>query len=158
TGTETTYIARFQPQYLFTALTSGAGRVQVTPSSSDNFYDAGTMLQVRALPNAGAVLRYWQFDTLGFGDTRTVTMDEQRVALAFFAASTLPFRPLNAASWMGSPLFENTGTSVAPLEIVALVGTGLGPDQLTSGSFDPSGNLSTRVGNTRILFDGVPSP
>jgi uncharacterized protein (TIGR03437 family) len=40
---------------------------------------------------------------------------------------------------------------------VTIAGSGIGPDALTTSQI-VSGQFQTRIGNTRILFDGVPAP
>ena len=47
--------------------------------------------------------------------------------------------------------------AVSPGEIVTIAGTGIGPEALQSYSIQ-SGQFSTQVAGTRILFDGVPAP
>jgi uncharacterized protein (TIGR03437 family) len=47
--------------------------------------------------------------------------------------------------------------SVSPGEIVTVAGIGIGPDTLQTSQI-VSNQFQTRVGNTRILFDGVPAP
>lgn len=57
---------------------------------------------------------------------------------------------VNAASY-------GTGT-IAPGEIVAIFGQNLGPQQVTSGSFDTNGNLATGITGMEVTFNGVPAP
>jgi uncharacterized protein (TIGR03437 family) len=56
----------------------------------------------------------------------------------------------NAASY-----FPDT---VAPGEVVAIFGSNLGPPTPAGLQLDDSGAVSTTLGGTRVLFDGVPSP
>ena len=88
--------------------TSGAGRITVSPSSSDGYYDAGTQGEITAIPNAGFALRYWLGDFAGGTLEQTVTMDDQHYAVAVFG-TPLPFTVLNAASFLGNPQFDATG-------------------------------------------------
>jgi uncharacterized protein (TIGR03437 family) len=57
---------------------------------------------------------------------------------------------VNAASLLGG--------AISPGEIVTIYGSGLGPIQAVTGSFNPSGILSTQAGGTELRFDGVPAP
>jgi uncharacterized protein (TIGR03437 family) len=57
---------------------------------------------------------------------------------------------VNAASYANAPL--------APGEVVAIFGQNLGPKNLTFGSFDNNGFLSTEIAGTQITFNGVPAP
>ncbi|MGA2329050.1 MAG: hypothetical protein ABSH05_22510 [Bryobacteraceae bacterium] len=57
---------------------------------------------------------------------------------------------VNAASYQGG--------AVAPGEIVAIFGTGLGPAQIAYSSYDATGNLGNLAGGTKVFFDGVQAP
>ena len=61
-GTAPVFTASFSTKYLLTTGAVGAGRVTVSPSSPDGYYDAGTKVQVTAVPNSGSALLYWQGD------------------------------------------------------------------------------------------------
>jgi uncharacterized protein (TIGR03437 family) len=56
----------------------------------------------------------------------------------------------NAASNLGGP--------IAPGEIVALYGSGLGPVQPTSASVGSDGLYDTALAGTRVQFDGIAAP
>lgn len=47
---------------------------------------------------------------------------------------------------------------VAPGEIVAIFGQGLGPAQVQNLQLDPNGLLATSLAGTRVLFNGIPAP
>ena len=49
-------------------------------------------------------------------------------------------------------------TGVAPGEIVVIFGSNLGPPALAGIALTPEGKVSTLVGETRVLFDGIPAP
>jgi hypothetical protein len=57
----TTYTANFTTQYLLTTTVSPAagGVVTTSPASADGFYNAGTSVQVTAMPNSGYVFLNW---------------------------------------------------------------------------------------------------
>jgi uncharacterized protein (TIGR03437 family) len=57
---------------------------------------------------------------------------------------------VNAASYQGG--------TVAPGEIVAIFGTGLGPAQIAYARYDAAGLLGNSAGDTRVFFDGVQAP
>ena len=57
---------------------------------------------------------------------------------------------VNAASYIGG--------SVAPGEIVTIFGSGLGPPMPTGLQLDANGYVSSSLGGTKVLFDGVPAP
>jgi uncharacterized protein (TIGR03437 family) len=48
--------------------------------------------------------------------------------------------------------------SFAPGELITIFGTGFGPASLAGTTVDASGVVSGLVGETRVLFDGVPAP
>ena len=48
--------------------------------------------------------------------------------------------------------------AVAPGEIVAIFGTGLGPDAGVTGALDATGVLPATLGGVEVRFDGTPAP
>lgn len=156
-GADATFTASFGMKYLLTTSAIGPGNVVAAPASEDGYYDAGAAVQLTANPNPGFALRYWLGDASGGTLVQTFTMDQQHDATAYFGAP-LTFAVLNAASFIGSPLFYNTGFAVAPGEIVTIFGSNLGPASLTTGQLDASGKLATTLAGTRVFFDGVAAP
>jgi uncharacterized protein (TIGR03437 family) len=57
------------------------------------------------------------------------------------------------ASAAGGP-----ASPIAPGEVIAIYGQGLGPEIDASGRIDDTGMLETSVAETTVLFDGVPGP
>lgn len=57
---------------------------------------------------------------------------------------------VNAGSFLGD--------AVAPGEVVAIFGLGLGPAELTDMDATSSGSVPTSLAKTRVFFDGVPVP
>lgn len=57
----------------------------------------------------------------------------------------------------GGSFVRDTG-GISPGEALSLFGDRLGPDQPAQMQFDAAGKLSTNIGNTRVLFNGVPGP
>src|ERR1035437_3189672 len=155
-----TFTASFSTKYLLTTSTIGSGTITVSPSSPDGYYDAGTDVQITAVPNSGSTLIYWLGDFAGGDLQKSVTMDDQRDVAAFFN-SPLPFSVLNAASYLATPQFDFTGFAVAPGEIVTIYstnGSSIGPTSLATAQLDANGNIATTLAGTRVLFDGVASP
>ncbi len=157
------YTARFNTQYLLTTAAAGAGRITVDPASADNYYDAGSTVQVTALPDAGSAFREWVGDasTQGFtaaggAAVQTFIMDEDKFAVAVFA-SQFPFRLVNSASNSGRAVYYGSGVLVAPGELVTLYGNGIGPPAPANGVV-VNNALSTSAGGVRVLFDGRPAP
>ena len=66
------------------------------------------------------------------------------------SAQIQPVQVLNYASGATGP--------VAPGEIVAITGSGIGPSQAATSSITTNSHIDTIAGNTRVLFDGIPAP
>lgn len=152
-----TYTANFSVKYLLTASTVGSGSLTLSPSSSDGYYDAGTQVQITAVPRVGYALLYWLGDLAGGTLQQTVTMDAQRDVTAYFGGG-FSISVLNSASFRGNPQFDNPGFGVAPGQIVTIFGSHLGPEALTTAELDASGKLATTLAGTRVFFDGVAAP
>jgi uncharacterized protein (TIGR03437 family) len=155
------FTASFSTKYLLTTSAFGAGRVTVSPSSPDGYYDAGTKVQITAVPNLGSALLYWQGDIAGGTIQQFVTMEDQRDVTAYFLS--VPFTIYNAASFQPNLQADpTTGVirvfTVAPGEIVTIFGTNLGPGSLVTAQLDTNGSIATTLAGTRVLFDGVPAP
>ncbi len=61
-----------------------------------------------------------------------------------------PLSVVNAASMLPGP--------VAPGEIVAIFGLGIGPVTPAGGTLDASGKVATELAAARVLFNGTPAP
>jgi uncharacterized protein (TIGR03437 family) len=63
---------------------------------------------------------------------------------------------------ISGPVIVNAGSyvggAVAPGEIVTIFGSGMGPASLVTLQLDSRGLVSTSLGGTRVLFDGIPAP
>ncbi len=153
------FTASFSTKYLLTTEAAGSGTVTVSPSSPDGYYDAGTKVQITAVPKSGSILCYWLGDLSGGTLQQSLTMDDQHDATAYFTPP-LPLSIFNAASYFATPQFDNVGFAVAPGEIVTIFGSGspIGPASLTTAQLDASGKIATLLAGTRVLFDGVPAP
>jgi uncharacterized protein (TIGR03437 family) len=151
------YTAAFNTQYLLTTSTAGAGTIAVSPSAADGYYDSTATVTLTAQPSGATPLRYWLGDLAGGAATQTLAMDRQRDVTAYFAPA-VSFRVLGAADFQGGPVLGNTGTLVSPGELIALFGTGIGPDAPAFGVVGADGHLATSAGGTSVLFDGVAAP
>ena len=152
-----TYLATFSQQYLLTLSQSGTGTVTASPSSADGYYDAGSTVQANAAPATGQTFRYWLGDAAGGAPSAGIKMDEDRLATAYFG-STVPLRMLNSASFLSTTSVGSSATTVAPGEIVALFGAGLGPAKGIFGAVGADGKLPFTLGGTVVTFDGVAAP
>jgi uncharacterized protein (TIGR03437 family) len=158
TAEDQTLTARFATKYYLDVLQSGSGSIAVAPAPTLPWIDAGTSVEVTATPLIGQTLRYWTGDLNGTTAAQIFTMDRpRRIAAAF--GSALPFRVTNAASFEVNPTtLTSAAMQVAPLEIVTLFGTNLGPATLAGAELDAQGRVSTQVAGMRFLFDGIPAP
>lgn len=50
------------------------------------------------------------------------------------------------------------GGSVTPGQIVSVFGQGLGPQHAQGPKLDPNGRVASYLGDTQVLFDGIPAP
>ena len=156
-ATAATYTATYKVQHFLNYDWTGSGSVSASPSGSA-YYDLGSSVTVTAIPRFNNRLQYWLGSGIGGSAlNQTIVMNQPKYAFAVFG-SALDFRPTNAASYSSNLAFDQAGTNVAPLEIVTLFGTGLGPATLTTGVLDGNGRLASTLAGTRILFDGVPAP
>ncbi len=157
-GTEAAaYSARFAVQHYLDYTRVGSGILTVDPGQDSLYIDAGLTVQLGVIPLTGQTVQYWMGDVSGSGLTKNLLMDRpHRVVVV--AGTPLPFRLSNAASFLINPAFEQPATTVAPLELVTLFGTNVGPSTLTPGQLDSQGRIATGSGNTRVLFDGIPAP
>lgn len=144
--------ARFTKQYLLTVQqpASSLGNLQVTPSSPDGFYAAGSVVSLKANPAAGVSLFTWTGDLVGRTSPTTIVMDDQYLVGATMTSAQHPVTVLNSLTFQA--------TLISPGEIVSIFGPDLGPSPGVGPVIDASGRVSTESGGTRILFDGVPAP
>ncbi len=152
-----TYTGFFDTQYLLSTGVIGAGSVSVSPPSADGFYDAGTTVQLTASPGAGAVLRYWVGDLASNQNPANIVMNQQRAVTANLEPA-LAFRVLSAASFTGNPNIGSSGTAVAPGELVAIFGAGIGPGNASPAGLDASGNFPLSLAGYQVSFDGFSAP
>jgi uncharacterized protein (TIGR03437 family) len=151
------YTATFNAQYRLSTSVLGSGSVTASPSASDGYYDADTTVQLTAAGNNGTSLRYWLGDIAGGASPANVVMNQQRDVTAVIG-TPLSFRVLSSASFQGNPVSGNSASLVAPGEIVAIFGTGIGPDVAAFGAVGSDGKLPFSLGGTSVLFDSFPAP
>ncbi len=76
--------------------------------------------------------------------------------LHFPFSAIAPSKPTQISGIVHSATFAGGG--VAPGEIVTVFGENFGPTALTGLAIDSSGRVSTTLGGTMLLFDGIPAP
>ena len=91
-----TFTADFTQQFLLTTQThpNRGGSIDVNPAADDDFYDAGTFVQLTAVPKDGFDFDFWAHDALSKPDPTisrdspmTLTMDDQVWVAALFKES-----------------------------------------------------------------------
>jgi uncharacterized protein (TIGR03437 family) len=157
TAEGTTFTANFLEEYLLSRSIVGGGTIQVSPPSSEGYYEAGSTVSLTALPGVGGTLRYWVGDLAGNSPTQDVTMDQQRSVLANFG-SAFPWLMYHAASFQLNHVPGTTAMIAAPGEIVSIFGENIGPASAQSPPPGTDGRLPTAVGGVSVTFDNVASP
>ncbi len=97
-----------------------------------------------------------QSQLTGVGDLRIAVNGASGTSQPVVLSVTSGGISLLSAGVVNAATFQSG--SFAPGEMITLFGTGFGPASLTGTMVDGSGVLSTLVGETRVLFDGVPAP
>ena len=157
-----TYTARYGIQYTILGAWVGAGRLDLDSFPADGFFDRDSVVELRATPSEGNQFVGWDHDLGGSDPIRTLVMRESMDVLGFFAPSGAlsNFSLMNAARQR--PNTELTGNSifakVSPGEVVVINTGGLGPDTPVAASPSEDGSIATRLGDIRVLFEGVPIP
>ena len=117
--------------------------VSLGAQSINYSYDSAGRLYSATYPN-GNVITY-AYDSAGNLLRRLVVTPALGPTPASSAAGVV-----NAASEVGGP--------VAPGEIVAVYGSGIGPATLASFQITPFNFFESYTGNTTVTFDGIPAP
>jgi astacin len=88
-----TLTGKFTAQYvpIAYAVPGCAANVTLTPTSPDGFYSAGTQVQVAANATEGLSFAGWTGDLTGTNPTQTLTVNDEKLALANYNISTTRF-------------------------------------------------------------------
>jgi uncharacterized protein (TIGR03437 family) len=131
------------PLSVTAATKDGANWLSVTPTSGNT----PATLSVVVNPQALAAGTY----------TGTVTINSPNATAATVAVTlTVVTVPTPVVTAIINAASGTTG-ALAPGENITIFGTGIGPTPLAALQVT-SGALATLVGNTQVLFDGVPAP
>ncbi len=156
-NSNTTYTARFTPQYLLsgTASPPEGGTLTADPGSVNNYYAPQTDVKVTAVPNCGFTFASFSGDLTGATNPQTVTMTKPRAVTANFNAvngavcppNITPNGILNAAS-------NAKGQGVSAGGLVAIYGTNLAAGQ-SKADHIPLPNI---LGGVSLTINGTPAP
>jgi len=144
--------ARFRTQYLLTMSQPlpVQGTLVATPSSSDGFYDAGTVVTMQANTTNGWLLNTWRGDLFGRTNPSFLTMNQEKLVSLTLSQSLPAITVLHSLTALPG--------SISPGEIVTVWGSNLGPPGGSGALIDVDGKVATLNSGTRILFDEMPAP
>jgi len=128
------------------------GNIQTVAGTGSAGFDGDNGPALSAVLNAPTALIIDAAGNLWFADTANNRVRKLSVGgiTGEVGPQTTPPAVVNAASMLAGP--------VAPGEIVAIFGLGIGPVKPATGSLDDSGVLPTELAQTRVLFGGQPAP
>jgi uncharacterized protein (TIGR03437 family) len=133
---------------------NGAGAIWVFQRSNDIWAQLGGKLA-----GAGAVGAAWQGYALGLSADGSTLIEggpsDNNNTGAAWVFTTDPI--ISLAGVTNSASYGNPGT-VAPGEILAIFGSGVGPTEPAGAVLDAEGKVATLIGETRVLFDGSAAP
>ena len=112
--------------------------------------DGGNLIQMTFMPILSGTI------PVGFAQAGGVLLlaETDNDLLEAVTVGPMPEIQLACAANAASPLVA----PLAPLEIVSLYGSNLGPAQPVSGKPGPDGRYPTVLSGTQLTFDGVPAP
>ena len=88
-----TFTANYVAQYLLTTSPSpgAGGSINISPSSTDGYYDSGTSVQLTPVPAGGYSFSAWSGDITGGANPQSVVMSGPRsITATFVATATAP--------------------------------------------------------------------
>lgn len=142
------YTARFVRQYLLNTVVtpSDGGRIDAVPSAADGFYNAGSKVDLTAIPNPGYEFLVWA------GDLLNVTTPSASLTVPTRAFSAIAnFRQILTISPQGVVNAADYSTEFAPGMIFSIFGRNLGQSDI----FAPGVPLPTTLGGVGVrVYDG----
>lgn len=159
----TTITAMWKKQFLVSTYVNypdpngaNGGAIAMNPQSSscvdatDCYYDEGATVTLTATPTSPYAFAGWTGDATGAGASAVLQVNDQIVATGNFQAPDT-LNPLGIVSGA-----NYTYGTLAPGEIVTIFGLQFGPQTLIPAQVS-NGAYATTLGQTRVLFDGVPA-
>lgn len=151
TNRTTTVTAKFQAEYLVSAVEQEEGRIDVNPAlPADGFVREGTELTITARPNASFGFQEWIEGASGSGATVRLRVTGPLRLRARFT------RPGQISSVVNSA--SQIATAIAPGQIVTIKGSNIGPAEPAGLALNLTGFVATERNQTQVLFDGIPAP
>ena len=144
------------------SITAGAGDTTVTINGSG--FSSASTVTVNGVA-AGAIFINESTLRVIIPQSQLTSVGNLRIAVSGASGTSLPVVfsvtggggiSVLSAGVVNAATFQSG--SFAPGELITIFGTGFGPASLTGTTVDGSGVLSTVVGETRVLFDGVAAP
>jgi uncharacterized protein (TIGR03437 family) len=130
----------------------------ITAASGGNFFSvapaSGNTPQSLSISMNSAVLQ-----TLGAGTyTGTVTISSTGLANVTIGVTlTVTSAPPPSQTVLVNAATQQPG-AISPGEIVTIYGTNIGPVTAVNLTLNPNGTVSDNIGNTQVMFDGIPAP
>jgi uncharacterized protein (TIGR03437 family) len=161
---------------------SGSGLVEVDPAnqrvyllggSPGSFSYSISAFDVNTFVPEGAIGLTGFDNTYGNAISRVLRFGQNGVAFPYRAQTNISSGGSDKLFVLHSSLFDaapvisaasivnaasNQAGAVAPGEIVAIYGTGLGPAVPRSLQLSASGTVDTAAGDTKVFFNGIPAP
>jgi hypothetical protein len=83
-STNTTYTASYRTQFLLTTSVTGGGTIQIGSPSADGFYDAGSTVNLTAVPSVGGQFQNWTGSVTSTQNPLPLVMDSPKNITANF--------------------------------------------------------------------------
>jgi uncharacterized protein (TIGR03437 family) len=128
--------------------TDGANWLSVTPASG-SVGTTPTSLSIAVNPAGLAAGNYTGTITIASPSAVTPTVINVTLAVTSIPTPTVAGIRHAGSGFLGA---------LAPGEIVAIFGSGIGPATAVGTQITSAGKVSTNIGNTQVFFDGVAAP
>lgn len=132
-----------------TAKTTDGGNWLAVSPASGNVGTTPTPLGVSVSPSSLAAGNYTGTITIASPASTTPLTVNVTLAVTAVPAPTIAGIRNAASGVLGA---------IAPGEMIAIYGTGIGPAQGVYLQLTSAGKVSTNIGNTQVLFDGIAAP
>jgi astacin len=139
------YVARFRTEYNVSLSPSVYGSVALSAPNNDDFYEAGTVLQLSPAPRDGFRFLGWTGDLSGSDSPGLLVVDDQKAVSASFGAP----RQLIGGSIVNAADFLFAG-GIAPLSLVSIFSPEIGAPGSVRVMFDEVQGVVTAVAPDQV--------